>query len=51
MFTVFPLPGSRQWRIFAVIEDETAPSVSLELFQKLFRERTGDPTSTVSNPS
>jgi 2-polyprenyl-6-methoxyphenol hydroxylase-like FAD-dependent oxidoreductase len=37
MFTVFPLPGSRQWRIFAVIEDETAPSVSLELFQKLFR--------------
>ena len=33
MFTVFPLPGSSQWRIFAVVEDETTtPPVSLELF-------------------
>src|SRR4028119_2226223 len=35
MFTVFPLPGSSQWRIFAVVEDETTtPPVSLELFQR-----------------
>jgi hypothetical protein len=51
MFTVFPLPGSSQWRIFAVVEDKTVPPVSLELFRRLFRERTGDATSTVSSPS
>ena len=51
MFAVFPLPGSPQWRIFAVVEGETAPPVSLELSQKLFRERTGDPMTTVSNPT
>ena len=51
MFTVFPLSGSSQWRIFAVVEDKTVPPVSLELFRRLFRERTGDATSTVSSPS
>jgi hypothetical protein len=51
MFSVFPLPGSSQWRIFAVAEDETTPPVSLELFQRLFRERTGDVDTTVSNPT
>ncbi|HEV2744706.1 MAG TPA: FAD-dependent monooxygenase, partial [Rubrobacter sp.] len=39
MFTVFPLPGTSQWRIFAVLEDETAPPLSLELFQRLLSER------------
>ena len=33
------------------MEGETAPLVSLELFQELFRERTGDSTTTVSNPT
>jgi hypothetical protein len=33
------------------VEEETAPLVSLELFRRLFRERTGDATSTVSSPS
>ena len=51
MFSVFPLPGSPQWRIFAVAEDETTPPISLELFQRLFRERTGDVETTVSNPT
>ena len=51
MFTVFPLPGSSQWRIFAVVEDKTTPPVSLELFQRLFRERTGDAETTLSNPT
>ena len=51
MFTVFPLPGTSQWRIFAVLEDETAPPLSLELFQKLLRERTGDAKTTLSNPT
>ena len=51
MFTVFPLPGSSQWRIFAVLEDEAAPPLSLELFQRLFKERTGDVKTTLSNPT
>ena len=51
MFTVFPLPGSSQWRIFAVLEDEAVPPLSLELFQRLFRERTGDAETTLSNPT
>jgi 2-polyprenyl-6-methoxyphenol hydroxylase-like FAD-dependent oxidoreductase len=51
MFTVFPLPGSSQWRVFAAVEGETAPPVSLELFRRLFRERTGDATTTLSNPT
>jgi 2-polyprenyl-6-methoxyphenol hydroxylase-like FAD-dependent oxidoreductase len=51
MFTVFPLPGTSRWRIFAVMEDGSAPPVSLELFRRLFRERTGDTTTTVSDPA
>jgi 2-polyprenyl-6-methoxyphenol hydroxylase-like FAD-dependent oxidoreductase len=51
MFSVFPLPGTSQWRIFAVLEDEAAPPLSLELFQRLFRERTGDVKTNVSNPT
>jgi 2-polyprenyl-6-methoxyphenol hydroxylase-like FAD-dependent oxidoreductase len=51
MFTVFPLPGSSQWRIFAVLEDEAAPPLSLELFQRLLRERTGDAKTTLYNPT
>jgi 2-polyprenyl-6-methoxyphenol hydroxylase-like FAD-dependent oxidoreductase len=51
MFTVFPLQGTSQWRIFAVLEDEAAPPLSLELFQRLFRERTGDVKTNVSNPT
>jgi 2-polyprenyl-6-methoxyphenol hydroxylase-like FAD-dependent oxidoreductase len=51
MFTVFPLPGSSQWRIFAAEDGGTASPVSLELFRRLFRERTGDATTTLSNPT
>ena len=51
MFTVFPLPGTSRWRIFAVMEDGSAPPASLELFEWLFRERTGDTTTTVSDPA
>ncbi|CAA9473050.1 MAG: hypothetical protein AVDCRST_MAG58-4068 [uncultured Rubrobacteraceae bacterium] len=51
MFTVFPLPGTSQWRIFAVLEDETVPPLSLELFQRLLSERTGDVETPLSNPT
>jgi 2-polyprenyl-6-methoxyphenol hydroxylase-like FAD-dependent oxidoreductase len=51
MFSVFPLPGSPQWRVFAVVEDATTPPVSLALFQRLFGERTGDLETTLSNPT
>ena len=52
MFTVFPLPGTSQWRIFAVLENEAAvPPLSLELFERLFSERTGDVETTLSNPT
>jgi len=51
MFSVFPLPGTSQWRIFAVLEDEAVPPLSLELFQRLLGERTGDVETTLSNPT
>jgi 2-polyprenyl-6-methoxyphenol hydroxylase-like FAD-dependent oxidoreductase len=50
MFSVFPLPGTLQWRIFAVLEGETEPP-SLELFQRLFSERTGDIKTNISDPT
>jgi 2-polyprenyl-6-methoxyphenol hydroxylase-like FAD-dependent oxidoreductase len=51
MFSIIPLPNSQQWRIFAVVEGETVLPVSLELFQQLFRERTGDTKTTLSHPT
>ena len=51
MFSIIPLPNSQQWRIFAVMEGETVPPVSLELFQQLFRDRTGDTKTTLSHPT
>ena len=51
MLTIFPLPGTSQWRIFAVVEGGTTPPVSLELFQRLFSRRTGDVKTTLSNPT
>ncbi len=51
MFSIIPLPNTQQWRIFAVVEGETVPPVSLELFQQLFRERTGDTKTTLSHPT
>jgi 2-polyprenyl-6-methoxyphenol hydroxylase-like FAD-dependent oxidoreductase len=51
MFSIIPLPNSQLWRIFAVMEGETVPPVSLELFQQLFRDRTGDTQTTLSHPT
>jgi 2-polyprenyl-6-methoxyphenol hydroxylase-like FAD-dependent oxidoreductase len=51
MFSIIPLPNSQLWRVFAVVDGETVPPVSLELFQQLFRERTGDTQTTLSNPT
>ena len=51
MFSIIPLPNSQLWRIFAVVEGETVPPLSLKLFQQLFRERTGDTQTTLSNPT
>ncbi|MBD2078679.1 FAD-dependent monooxygenase [Leptolyngbya sp. FACHB-17] len=51
MFSIIPLPNSQLWRVFAVVDGETVPPLSLELFQQLFRERTGDTQTTLSNPT
>jgi 2-polyprenyl-6-methoxyphenol hydroxylase-like FAD-dependent oxidoreductase len=53
IFGVLPLPGSHQWRLVTetVLEDNEAPQVSLELFQQLMTERTGDTHTWISNPT
>lgn len=51
MFSIIPFPDSQQWRVFAVVKGETVSQVSLELFQQLFRERTGDTQTTLSHPT
>ncbi len=54
MIAVFPFPGGHQWRIFADLIPVTGAStlsVSLELFQQIFQERTGDRVTKISNPT
>jgi 2-polyprenyl-6-methoxyphenol hydroxylase-like FAD-dependent oxidoreductase len=51
MFSIIPLPNSQLWRVFAVVEGETVSPLSLELFQQLFVERTGDTQTTLSHPT
>ena len=54
MFAALPLPQSRQWRLFADVSagaGAEAPQATVDLFQRLLVERTGDTTTTISNPS
>jgi 2-polyprenyl-6-methoxyphenol hydroxylase-like FAD-dependent oxidoreductase len=51
-FGVFPLPNNK-WRLLATVpttESKEAPQASIELFQYLMQERTGDSTTTISHP-
>lgn len=52
-FGVLPLPKSHQWRLIANVaaeEDAEVPQASVDLFEQLMIERTGDTTTTISNP-
>ena len=54
LFAALPLPRSRQWRLFADVSagaGAAAPQATVELFQRLLVERTGDTATTISNPS
>ncbi len=49
-FAAMPLPNNH-WRLFAAVstkDGKDAPQASLELFQHLMQERTGDSTTTIS---
>ncbi len=51
-FAAMPLPNNH-WRLFADVSTKNgkdAPQASLELFQRLMQERTGDSTTTISHP-
>lgn len=51
-FAAMPLPNNH-WRLFAAAspqEGKSVPQASLELFQHLMQERTGDSTTTISHP-
>lgn len=52
-FAAMPLPD-KHWRLMVDVpttHDAPAPTASLELFQRLLRERTGDATTTISHPT
>ncbi|MBV9232019.1 MAG: FAD-dependent monooxygenase [Chloroflexi bacterium] len=53
LFAVFPLPGG-QWRLFATLQAQDTqeiPQASVEVFQRLLVQYTGDTRTTVSNPT
>ncbi len=49
LFAVFPLPGG-QWRLFALASQQN-PQASVEAFQRLLVQYTGDTRTTISNPT
>jgi len=52
-FAAMPLPDNH-WRLIAdltVIPGTPVPAASLELFQRLLQERTGDTTTTIGHPT
>jgi 2-polyprenyl-6-methoxyphenol hydroxylase-like FAD-dependent oxidoreductase len=54
LFAALPLPKCNQWRLFADVapgQDGEIPQASVELFKRLMIERTGDTTTTISNPT
>lgn len=53
LFAVFPLPGG-QWRLFATVREHVGqeiPQASVEVFQCLLVQYTGDSRTTISNPT
>lgn len=54
LFAAFPLPGG-QWRLFATLQHENShqgvPQASLELFQRLLVQYTGDTRTRIGNPT
>ena len=54
LFAAMPLPHTGQWRLFAQVAagaDGAAPRASVEAFQQLMAERTGDTATTISHPT
>ena len=53
LFVAMPLPQGQQWRLFADIAQigGAVPRASVELFQALMAERTGESKTTISNPT
>ena len=54
IFGVLPLPGGRQWRLISDVTpqgEEEPPAASVELFQRLMAQRTGDAKTHISNPT
>jgi 2-polyprenyl-6-methoxyphenol hydroxylase-like FAD-dependent oxidoreductase len=52
-WVAIPLPQLNQWRLIVTFTDkeaEAVPEASIELLQQLMKERTGDTTTTISNP-
>jgi 2-polyprenyl-6-methoxyphenol hydroxylase-like FAD-dependent oxidoreductase len=51
LLALLRLHGTAHWRLIATVEgDDAATEPSLALVQRLFRERTGDQTTQLSNP-
>ncbi|MGZ3457793.1 MAG: FAD-dependent monooxygenase [Archangium sp.] len=53
LFSAFPLPGGRQWRLRVEVPPTRGTRVtepSLELFQRLLMERTGDSRTVLRDP-
>ena len=53
LFAAMPLPQGRQWRLFADVArvGGAVPRASVELFQALTAERTGESKTVISNPT
>ena len=54
IFGVLPLPSGHQWRLISDVtpqDGEEPPTASVELFQRLMAERTGDTKTRISNPT
>jgi len=50
-FAAIPLPKSQHWRLIAgIAAEEDEVETAVDLFQQLMIERTGDTTTTISNP-
>jgi len=53
VFAAMPLPQGQQWLLFADVAqiDGAVPRASVELFQALMAERTGDSKTLINNPT
>ena len=53
LFAAMPLPQGRQWRLFADVArvGGAVPSATIEVFQALMAERTGESKTVISHPT